>query len=157
MNNHDRYFSAQIVHLTPRESPGFRTYGIPARQRRRSRIPAFVAGVAVGLALGLAWAATAGTIERHVGVYERHTTEIPSSPCLDRAHLALSVAQARLAGVSRGEAVDIVRKAAREAGRTAHEVANMTALVNRVWAQRDKPEAAFIREFEACTRSEVGV
>lgn len=172
MNRHDRYFAAQRINPTPRElrkvSPlagshigEMACYAPPdryavRRRPRRSRVPAFVAGVAVGLALGLAWGATAATpYERHVDAYERHTTYIGDIPCLDRAHLAMSVARAKLAGLPLPDAMSSVRDAARESGLAEEDVAAMLALVLRVWAQSDEPEAAFDREFATCAREEV--
>lgn len=179
-NRHDRYFAAQRVTLAPREMACYAPPSEPARRHRRygrSRIPAFVAGVAVGLALGLAWGATSAAPlarhldapaapRRHIETYERHTlegraahtTDIRQSPCLDRAHFAMSVARAKANGRKLTDVVEVVAKVARESGMTgAQAVADANALIARVWAQSDEPEAAFDREFTVCARGEVGV
>lgn len=158
MNQHDRFFAAQRINLTPREERGFpRSPMIAARHRRPAGRFRFLAGVVVGAALAFTWDAHADPVQRHIEAYERYTTDISHNPCLDRAHFALSVANAKQRGMPLTEAMNAVRGAAEKHNASARETSEMIALVLRVWAQRDAPEAAFDREFLVCARGETGI
>lgn len=147
MNQHDRFFAAQRINLTPREERSFpRSPMIAARHRRPAGRFRFLAGVVVGAALAFTWDAHADPVQRHIEAYERYTT-----------HFALSVANAKQRGMPLTEAMNAVRGAAEKHNASARETSEMIALVLRVWAQPDEPEAAFDREFLVCARGETGI
>lgn len=154
MNQHDRYFAAQRVTLTPREA---RSALIAPRSRRSSGRFRFLAGMVVGAALAFTWDAHADPVHRHVEAYQRHMVDLARNPCLDRAHFALSVAKAKQRGMSLTDAMGAVRNAAEKYDASAREISEMVALVLRVWAQPDEPEAAFDREFAVCAHGETGI
>ena len=156
MNQHDRYFAAQRVTLTPR---GARSVLIaPRRKRPTGGRFRFLAGMVVGAAIVFAWDAhaCADPEQRHIEAYQRHMTDIARTPCLDRAHFALAVAKAKLAGLPLTDAMNTVRGAAEKYNASPREISEMVGLVLRVWAQHDAPEAAFDREFLTCARGETG-
>ena len=82
MNPHDKYFASQKINLTERTS------AFVAPRRKRSTAGRFVAGVAVGVLLGLARARSACA------------TEAPSVECSLYALRALHAADARDRGLS---------------------------------------------------------
>lgn len=136
MNPHDKYFAAQKVNLTERTS----AFVVP--RRKRSQSWRFVAGVAVGLAIGLAWAKSA-----------RADVEEPSPECSLYALRALHAADARDRGFSEEEQLSTLAAAEARGTITRAEATAWREIVGRVYLiQWALPPAHYLLQELRCAK-----
>ena len=140
MNPHDKYFSAQKVNLTERTS----AFVVP--RRKRSQSWRFVAGVAVGLALGLAWSNTS------------RAAEDPSVECSLYALRALHAADARDRGFSEKKQLSTLNTVEARGTITHAEAEAWREIVSRVYLiQWAPPKTHYLLQELRCSAVKKGL
>ena len=139
MNPHDKYFAAQKINLTERTS------ALVAPRRKRSQSWRFVAGVAVGLALGLAWAKTARAADES------------SVECSVYALRALHAADARDRGLSEEKQLSALATVEARGTITHAEAEAWREIVGRVYLIRwAPPQAHYLLQELRCSKVKKG-